>query len=84
MSEVTAVVELWDTGRIKWFDPARRYGWIIPDDEGEDIFFRWLLAQEYGIKESLLRPGAQVLFKWHMPDGVGRRPQAIALKLIRK
>lgn len=83
MNEVIKVVDVWDVGRIKWFDPARRYGFIVPDDDGDDIFFRWLLAQEYGIKESLLRPGVQVLFKWKVPDGVGRRPQATALKLIR-
>jgi cold shock CspA family protein len=84
MNELMPIVEVWDTGRVKWFDPARRYGFIIPDDEGEDVFFRWLLCQEYGIKESLLRPGVQVQFKWRLPDGVGRRPQAIAIKLSRR
>jgi cold shock protein len=25
------------TGKIKWYDPARRYGFIVPDDGGADV-----------------------------------------------
>lgn len=26
-------------GHVKWFDPIRKYGFIIPDDGGHDVLF---------------------------------------------
>ena len=26
------------TGTVKWFDPRREYGYIIPDDGGQEVF----------------------------------------------
>jgi cold shock CspA family protein len=27
------------TGVLKWFDPARQYGFVVCDDDGRDLFF---------------------------------------------
>ncbi len=26
------------TGKVKWFDPKRRYGFIVPDEGDKDLF----------------------------------------------
>ncbi len=27
------------TGRVKWFEPSRAFGFIVPDEPGPDVFF---------------------------------------------
>jgi cold shock CspA family protein len=71
---------------VKFFDPVRRWGFIVPDDErqfdGSDVFLPWLTVRECGIAEVKLREGKRVRFRWRPPAAVGRRPEAIDLVLV--
>jgi CspA family cold shock protein len=35
-------------GSVKWFDPAKWYGFIIPDDGGKDAFVHIKAVQKAG------------------------------------
>jgi cold shock CspA family protein len=76
----------WCKGKIKWFDPTRRFGWVIPDtDTGPDIFLPWLILQECGINEADMRRDAPVVFQWKPPERIGKRPEVTKIqKVIRR
>lgn len=38
-------------GTLKWFDDAKGYGFIVPDDGGEDVFVRKAALDAAGIKQ---------------------------------
>ena len=48
----TAVQEI--TGAVKWFDPARGYGFIVPDDGGGDVLMHHTCLQQAGMDLSLI------------------------------
>jgi cold shock protein len=47
-------------GKVKWFDVKKGYGFITPDDEGEDLFVHFSNIQADGFKS--LMEGQQVEF----------------------
>lgn len=48
------------TGIVKWFNDAKGYGFITPDDGGEDLFAHFSAIQMSGFKT--LKEGQKVVF----------------------
>ena len=49
------------TGRVKWFNNAKGYGFILPDDGGEDHFVHYSSIQMDGYKT--LKAGQPVSYE---------------------
>lgn len=49
------------TGTVKWFNDAKGYGFITPDDGGEDLFAHFSAIQMSGFKT--LKEGQKVSFE---------------------
>jgi cold shock protein len=49
------------TGIVKWFNDAKGYGFITPDDGGEDLFAHFSAIQVTGFKT--LKEGQKVVFE---------------------
>ena len=49
------------TGAVKWFNDAKGYGFITPDDGGEDLFAHFSAIQMSGFKT--LKEGQKVQFE---------------------
>jgi len=59
-------LQLWEgrgmaTGTVKWFNDAKGYGFITPDDGGEDLFAHFSAIQMNGFKT--LKEGQKVQFE---------------------
>jgi len=48
------------TGKVKWFNNAKGYGFILPDHGGDDLFAHYSTIQMEGYKT--LRAGQDVTF----------------------
>lgn len=48
------------TGTVKWFNNAKGYGFILPDDGGEDLFAHYSAIEMDGYRT--LKAGQSVLF----------------------
>ncbi len=56
------------TGIVKWFDPARGYGFIGPDEGNVDVFVHISAVEEAGL--SILTEGQKVEYEVvSKPDG---------------
>jgi cold shock protein len=49
------------TGTVKWFNDSKGYGFITPDDGGEDLFAHFSAIQMNGFKT--LKEGQKVQFE---------------------
>ena len=49
------------TGTVKWFNDAKGYGFITPDDGSEDLFAHFSAIQMQGFKT--LKEGQKVEFE---------------------
>ncbi len=56
------------TGTVKWFNPAKRFGFIEPDDGSVDVFVHISAVEEAGL--SVLTEGQRVEYEVvSTPDG---------------
>jgi CspA family cold shock protein len=65
------------TGKVKWFNTLKGYGFIAPDDGGADVFVHISAVQQSGLPE--LRDGQAVEFQ--IQPGKSGKTAAANLKL---
>jgi len=66
------------TGTVKWFNTTKGYGFIEPDEGGNDAFVHISAVQEAGLRE--LREGQKVEFE--LVPGRDGRQAAGSLKAL--
>ncbi len=54
------------TGRVKWFNAQKGYGFIVPDNGGKDLFVHYSAIQSEGYKT--LKEGQKVEFEIDQSD----------------
>lgn len=77
------VINTWETGVVKWFDPVRRWGFIKPDENGPDVFLPWTVLRSCAIPEKHAQPGVAVRFRWVPASRPGHRPAATHIVIVR-
>lgn len=65
------------TGKVKWFNNAKGYGFILSDEAGEDLFAHYSAIEMEGYKT--LKAGQQVTFDITRGD---KGLQAFNIKLV--
>lgn len=66
-------------GTVKFFNSAKGYGFIKPDDGGKDVFVHVTTVQKSGLHH--LEDGMEMSYEIE-PDANGRGPQAVELQLL--
>ena len=65
------------TGVVKWFNPAKRFGFIKPDDGASDVFVHMSALEAAGLH--MLDEGQKV--QYEMAENKGKM-SAVNLKLL--
>ena len=58
-------------GELKWFDPAKGYGFIVPDDGSPDVFLHISAVNRAGIEK--LIEGDPISFEIHTNPRTGKQ-----------
>ena len=58
------------TGTVKWFNTTKGYGFITPDEGGQDVFVHISAVQASGMTE--LQEGAKISFELQMDERKGK------------
>ncbi|HUY01881.1 cold shock protein CapB [mine drainage metagenome] len=65
------------TGTVKWFNDAKGFGFITPDDKSEDLFAHFSAIESSGFKS--LKEGQKVSYE---PTQGPKGKQASSIKVI--
>jgi CspA family cold shock protein len=65
------------TGKVKWFNSKKGFGFIIPDDGGKDLFVHFSAIQSNGYKT--LQEGQKVEYEVEKTD---KGDKAVNVKVI--
>ena len=63
-------------GTVKWFNPAKGFGFIQPSDGSRDVFVHITAVERAGLKS--LMEGQRISFEVE-PDKKGKGPKAVNL-----
>ncbi|MBC7164954.1 MAG: cold shock domain-containing protein [Roseovarius sp.] len=66
------------TGRVKWFDPARGFGFVLADDGGADILLHANVLRNFGQSSIADRAGVEVDVQTTLRGRQAVRMRAIA------
>ncbi len=66
------------TGTVKWFNPVKGFGFIVPDDGSDDAFVHISAVEQAGLNS--LNEGQKVEFE--LQPGRNGRMAAAELKII--
>ena len=64
------------TGKVKWFNAQKGYGFIQPTSGGADVFVHITAVEQAGLKS--LNEGQRIQFEVE-PDKKGKGPKAVNL-----
>lgn len=67
------------TGKVKFFNSEKGFGFIMPDDGSKDVFVHVSAVQGSGLPT--LMEGQQIRFSIE-PDKKGKGPKAVDLEVI--
>ena len=67
------------TGKVKFFNAEKGFGFIVPDDGGKDVFVHVSAVQRSGLAG--LAEGQRVSYDSE-PDKKGKGPKAVNLRVI--
>lgn len=65
------------TGTVKWFNKTKGFGFIVPDDGGNDIFVHITAVEQSGLGE--LKDGQKISFELQKDEKRGKT-SAVNLK----